>query len=104
MQTNALIDLQHVTLRFGAVTALDDVSLHLAPGRIGLLGPNGAGKSTLLRILLGLLPPSAGHGVVFGQPLEPPENALSFLRHPGRALRRLGRELFGDGSALRRSI
>ena len=60
MQTDALIDLQHVTLRYGAVTALDDVSLRVAPGRIGLLGPNGAGKSTLLKLVLGLLRPSAG--------------------------------------------
>src|SRR4051812_20280296 len=102
--TTAFIDLHHVSRRFGARPALDDVSLHLAPGRIGLLGPNGSGKSTLLKILLGVLPPSSGHGTVFGQPLEPPEAPLSFLRHPGRVLAKLGRDLFGDGSALRRSI
>src|SRR5262249_5830516 len=102
--TTDFIDLHHVSRRYGPRLALDDVSLHLPPGRIGLLGPNGAGKSTLLRILLGLLPPSSGHGTVFGQPLEPPEDALSFLRQPLRALGRLAREIFGDGSALRRSI
>jgi len=63
------ITLNHVSRYYGARLALDDVSLQLEPGRIGLLGPNGAGKSTLLKILLGLLPPSAGDGVVFGQPL-----------------------------------
>ena len=57
-----LIDLQNVSRQFGTLTALHDVTLRLAPGRIGLLGPNGAGKSTLLKILMGLLPPSSGGG------------------------------------------
>jgi ABC-2 type transport system ATP-binding protein len=61
-----LIDLQHVSRWYGTYQALRDVSLHLPPGRIGLLGPNGAGKSSLLKILLGLLPPSAGGGRVLG--------------------------------------
>jgi ABC-2 type transport system ATP-binding protein len=62
-----LIDLEHVSRSFGSHAALHDVTLTLPPGRIGLLGPNGAGKSTLLKILLGLLPPSAGRGSVLGQ-------------------------------------
>src|SRR6266576_2127668 len=64
-----LIDLHHVTLRYGRLTALDDISLRVAPGRIGLLGPNGAGKSTLLKLVMGLLAPSAGTGTVLGHPL-----------------------------------
>jgi ABC-2 type transport system ATP-binding protein len=64
-----LIDLHHVTLRYGQLTALDDVSLRVAPGRIGLLGPNGAGKSTLLKLVMGLLSPSSGTGTVLGHPL-----------------------------------
>ena len=63
------IALEHVTRWYGRHLALDDVSLQLSPGRIGLLGPNGAGKSTLLKILLGLLPPSSGSGLVFGHAL-----------------------------------
>jgi ABC-2 type transport system ATP-binding protein len=59
-----LIDLQHVNRFYGTQQALHDVTLQLAPGRIGLLGPNGAGKSTLLKILMGLLPPSSGGGRV----------------------------------------
>jgi ABC-2 type transport system ATP-binding protein len=64
-----LIDLQSVSLSYGSVQALRDVTLQLPRGRIGLLGPNGAGKSTLLKILMGLLPPSAGSGRVLGQEL-----------------------------------
>jgi len=56
-----LARLENVTRRFGDVTALDDVSLEIGPGRIvGLLGPNGAGKSTLLSLLQGLRRPTSG--------------------------------------------
>jgi ABC-2 type transport system ATP-binding protein len=64
-----LLDLHNVSRSFGPVAALTDITLQLPPGRIGLLGPNGAGKSTLLKLLLGLIPPSAGTGTVLGQPL-----------------------------------
>jgi ABC-2 type transport system ATP-binding protein len=62
-----LARLDHVTRRFGDVTALDDVSLEIDAGRIvGLLGPNGAGKSTMLSLLQGLRRPSAGTVELFG--------------------------------------
>ena len=61
-----LIELDRVSRWYGGQPALREVSVRLAPGRIGLLGPNGAGKSTLLKILLGLLPPSSGTGRVLG--------------------------------------
>jgi ABC-2 type transport system ATP-binding protein len=60
----ALIRLDALTKRYGPVTALDDVSVELEPGIIGLVGSNGAGKSTLIRILLGLIPPTAGRAFV----------------------------------------
>ena len=64
-----LLDLQGITRTFGAFTALHGVTLRLPPGRVGLLGPNGAGKSTLLKILMGLIPPTAGSGRVLDQAL-----------------------------------
>jgi len=51
-----------LALRFGERTLFEDLSFELAPGELlAVLGPNGTGKTSLIRILLGLLPPSAGH-------------------------------------------
>lgn len=62
----ALIALEQISHSYGAVRALRDLTLTLAPGSIGLIGQNGAGKSTLLKILLGLLRPDSGCGTVLG--------------------------------------
>src|SRR5215470_9746773 len=57
-----------VTRRFGTFTAVGDVSMSVAEGEIvGLIGANGAGKTTLIRMLLGLLPATAGSVSLFGQ-------------------------------------
>jgi ABC-type sugar transport system ATPase subunit len=59
---------EHISKRYGAVTALTDVSLHLGRGEVlGLLGDNGAGKSTLLKILCGFQPPTSGRILLEGQ-------------------------------------
>lgn len=56
-----MIDVQHVTKRYGAMTALDDISFSIAKGEIvAFLGPNGAGKTTTMRILTGFMPPTLG--------------------------------------------
>ncbi len=56
-----MLRIEHVTKSFGATRAVDDVSLHLAPGEIvGLLGENGAGKTTLMRIAAGEIAPDSG--------------------------------------------
>lgn len=56
-----------IVKRFGTVTALDGVTLEVAPGSIfGLLGPNGSGKSTLIRIFCGSLRPTSGSASVLG--------------------------------------
>ena len=60
----ALIDTERLTKRFGAGTALDDLTVAVSPGVTGLVGANGAGKSTLLKILLGLIPATDGHARV----------------------------------------
>src|SRR6266480_422848 len=59
---------EHVSKRFGAVTALVDVNLYLRQGEVlALLGDNGAGKSTLLKILCGFQPPDSGRILLDGQ-------------------------------------
>ncbi|HET9310148.1 MAG TPA: ATP-binding cassette domain-containing protein [Actinomycetota bacterium] len=58
-----------LTKRFGAVTAVDDLTFEVRPGHVtGFLGPNGAGKSTTMRIVLGLVHPTAGSATVLGLP------------------------------------
>jgi ABC-2 type transport system ATP-binding protein len=73
-----MLALHKVTKRFGPITALDDVSLTIAPGEFfGLLGPNGAGKSTLMSLVAGLRVPEAGTITLDGQPVA---NGASVVR------------------------
>jgi ABC-2 type transport system ATP-binding protein len=55
-----------LTKRYPRVTALDELTVEVGSGVTGLVGANGAGKSTLLKILLGLIPPTAGSAIVLG--------------------------------------
>jgi ABC-2 type transport system ATP-binding protein len=71
-----VIEVQHLTKRYGPVTAVDDVSFRAERGEIlGFLGPNGAGKTTTMRVLTGYMPPTDGKALVAGydvldQPIE----------------------------------
>lgn len=59
---DALLEFKHVTMRFGGVTALDDVSIHVKEGEIAaLIGPNGAGKTTVFNVITGVYAPTEGH-------------------------------------------
>jgi ABC-2 type transport system ATP-binding protein len=78
----AAIQTTALTRRFGALTAVDDVTFSVAPGQFfGFLGPNGAGKSTTIKMLTGLLEPSAGSIEILGQPFS--ANALELKRQIG---------------------
>jgi ABC-type multidrug transport system ATPase subunit len=66
-----MITMTHLTKTYrGGVQALNDLSLDIGTGMFGLVGPNGAGKTTLMRILAGLLRPSSGKVVAFGEDMS----------------------------------
>lgn len=67
MSESPSLEAVHVTKRFGAFVAVDDVSFDVRAGEVfGLLGSNGAGKSTLIRLFCGLLRPTSGTASVLG--------------------------------------
>src|SRR5687768_5417082 len=67
MNDQVVIDVRHLSRRFGELVAVDHVSFQVRKGSIfGLLGPNGSGKSTIIRMLCGVLTPSAGTATVLG--------------------------------------
>jgi ABC-2 type transport system ATP-binding protein len=90
----AVIEVEHLSKRFGKVLAVDDVSFALEPGTItGFLGPNGAGKTTTLRMIVDLVRPTGGKARVLGGPyreLAKPWTRVGALLdasgfHPGRS-------------------
>ncbi len=80
MTDGQVLEFSHVTKRFGALTAVDDLSARIEPGAVtAFLGPNGAGKTTSLRMMLGQIRPSSGTATIGGvQHAE--------LRHPLRTI------------------
>ncbi len=65
-----VLELDDITLRFGGLTALDSVSLHIEEGEIlGMIGPNGAGKTTAFNVITGVYQPTSGEVRFEGQPL-----------------------------------
>jgi branched-chain amino acid transport system ATP-binding protein len=71
MNGHALLEACGLTVRFGGLTAVDNVSAAFAPGElVGIIGPNGAGKTTLFNLLSGVLTPSAGELFALGQRLR----------------------------------
>ncbi|GAB3115656.1 ATP-binding cassette domain-containing protein [Janibacter alkaliphilus] len=93
-----MITVENLTKRYGAFTAVDDISFEVRPGSVvGFLGPNGAGKSTAMRMMTGLNPPTSGRALVLGRPyrdLPMPGRHVGVMldasaQHPGRS----GREV-----------
>jgi len=91
-----LIEVRHLTKRFGAKVAVDDLSFEVQPGMVtGFLGPNGAGKTTTLRVMLGLARANKGTATINGtsyQQLRAPMREVGALLdaksyHPGRKAR-----------------
>ena len=91
-----MIEVEHLTKRFGATTAVDDLSFTVRPGTVtGFLGPNGAGKSTAMRAIAGLVLPTSGTTRVNGRPIADHAAPLTEIGtllgpgavHPGRTAR-----------------
>jgi ABC-2 type transport system ATP-binding protein len=89
-----MLNVDHLTKRYGPVVAVDGLSFEVGPGRVtGFLGPNGAGKTTTLRMLLGLAAPTSGTATINGvryrdlpQPARTVGAALdNDCFHPGRS-------------------
>ncbi|GAB3992582.1 ABC transporter ATP-binding protein [Nocardioides marmoraquaticus] len=79
-----MIQVEHLTRRYGAFTAVDDVSFTARPGRVtGFLGPNGAGKTTCMRIMVGLTSADEGSVRIGGHPYHDVPNPA---RHVGTLL------------------
>ncbi|MBJ7332918.1 MAG: ATP-binding cassette domain-containing protein [Solirubrobacteraceae bacterium] len=87
------IEVAGISKRFGATTAVQDLSFTVDPGRVvGFLGPNGAGKTTTLRMLLGLARPTSGNATINGMPYEKLDDPVRTvgavldggMLHPGR--------------------
>jgi len=68
MKHGSVLEVNDVSVRFGGLTALDGVSLTVAPGEVaGVIGPNGAGKTTLLNVLCGFTRPNKGEVLLNGR-------------------------------------
>jgi ABC-2 type transport system ATP-binding protein len=68
---SAIIEAEHLTIRFGSFTAVNDVSFAVGKGEIfGFLGPNGSGKTTIIKALCGLLRPTEGTGRILGMDIR----------------------------------
>jgi simple sugar transport system ATP-binding protein len=79
-----VIELRHITKRFGGVAALEDVSLEVRPGeRLALIGENGAGKSSLMNVLYGLYQPDSGEVCFDGKAVKVKTPAEALARGVG---------------------
>ena len=66
-----MIEIRNLTKRYGALTAVNDISFTVSPGEVlGFLGPNGAGKSTTMKMITGFLTPTSGGITVCGHDVE----------------------------------
>ena len=85
----AVIAADHLTIRFGTFTAVDDVSFAVGKGELfGFLGPNGSGKTTIIKALCGLLRPSEGTGHILGMDIR--KDAAEIRRHVGYMSQKFG--------------
>jgi ABC-2 type transport system ATP-binding protein len=84
-----VITSDHLTIRFGSFTAVNDVSFAIGKGEVfGFLGPNGSGKTTIIKALCGLLSPTEGGGEILGMDIR--KDAAEIKRHVGYMSQKFG--------------
>jgi len=82
--TQAAVKVENLTVSYGPVPALLDVSFEVQPGQlIGVIGPNGSGKSTLIKAVLGFLKPDVGSVQLFGQPADMAKGRVAYVPQRG---------------------
>ena len=78
------IEVDHLTVSYGPVPALLDVTLSIPPGQlVGVIGPNGSGKSTLIKAILGFLQPDVGQVRLFGELAEKSKGRVAYVPQRG---------------------
>ncbi len=79
--SETVLQTQHLTKRYGDLTAVDDLSLDVYGGEVfGFLGPNGAGKTTAINLICGLLKPDSGQVFIHGKPVGGKKNGEAEVR------------------------
>jgi len=97
--SNSVISLKNVTMKFGGVTALNDVTFDVKPGEIlGLIGPNGAGKTTVFNVITGVYQITSGDIVFDGKSLTGTKRYKITKRGIARTFQNI--RLWGDMTAL----
>ncbi len=78
------IEVEHLTVSYGSVPALLDVSFSIPQGQlVGVIGPNGSGKSTLIKSILGFVRPDVGTVRIFGTPVEKTRKLVAYVPQRG---------------------
>ncbi len=78
------VDINHLTVSYGPVPALLDVSLKIPKGKlIGIIGPNGSGKSTLIKAMLGFIKPDVGNIQIFGKDASSAKGMVAYVPQRG---------------------
>ena len=84
MTTAPAIQVENLTVSYGPIPALLDVTLDIPSGQlVGVIGPNGSGKSTLLKAILGFVTPDFGNVKIFGEPAENAKGRVAYVPQRG---------------------
>ena len=82
--SNVAIDIEDLTVSYGPVPALLDVSVEIPAGKlVGVIGPNGSGKSTFIKSILGFVKPDVGEVKIFGEDVNSIRGRIAYVPQRG---------------------